>query len=142
MSHGKMTGAILELICLALVLSFALPIHASESILRSAQRNTEIAQSTGNRSHADRQSIGSDLSSQEVRQLVDLHNRIRADVGVGPVSWSNKLATYAQQWADRLASTGCELEHRPPAGEWKCLGAETILIAIEPRIELRICNLS
>jgi uncharacterized protein YkwD len=133
MSHGKMIGAILELICLALVLSFALPIHASESILRSAQRNTEIAQSTGNRSHADRQSIGSDLSSQEVRQLVDLHNRIRADVGVGPVSWSNKLATYAQQWADRLASTGCELEHRPPSGEWKQVYGENLFMGTAGR---------
>lgn len=126
--HTKMTRVIRVLICLTLVLSFAFPVPASESILQSVERNAEIAQRTGNKSPADRQSIGSGLSSQEVRQIVDMHNRIRADVGVGPVSWSNKLATYAQRWADRLASAGCGLQHRPPSGEWKQLYGENLFM--------------
>ncbi len=64
-------------------------------------------------------SIGSDLSAKEVRQLIRLHNQIRADVGVGPVAWSKKLALYAQKWADHLASTHCQLTHRPHSGRWK-----------------------
>jgi pathogenesis-related protein 1 len=128
MLHTKTTKVIRELICFTLVLSFALPVPATESILQPSERNAEIAQRTGNRSPADRQSIGSDLSSQEVRQVVDMHNRIRADVGVGPVSWSNKLAAYAQRWADRLASTHCALKHRPSSGEWKQLCGENLFM--------------
>jgi len=67
----------------------------------------------------DCSSTGSRLSSQEVQQLVSLHNKVRADVGVGPVTWSKKLAMYAQQWANHLASTNCSLQHRPPSGKWK-----------------------
>jgi pathogenesis-related protein 1 len=133
MLHAKMTKVIRELICITLVLSFALPVPASESILQSAQWNAEIAQRSENRSPADRQSIGSGLSSQEVRQIVDMHNRIRADVGVGPVTWSNKLAAYAQRWADRLASSVCGLEHRPPSGEWKLLYGENLFMGTVER---------
>jgi pathogenesis-related protein 1 len=64
-------------------------------------------------------SIGSDLSLQEVRQLIDLHNRVRADAGAGPLSWYRELAIYAQEWADHLASKGCKMEHRPHSGKWK-----------------------
>jgi pathogenesis-related protein 1 len=63
--------------------------------------------------------IGSRLSSQEVQQLLNLHNKVRADVGVGPVTWSKELAVYAQRWANHLASTNCSLQHRPPSGPWK-----------------------
>ena len=67
----------------------------------------------------DRSSIGSNLSLQEVQQLLRLHNKVRGDVGVGPVTWSKKLAIYAQEWANQLASTNCKLKHRPNSGKWK-----------------------
>jgi pathogenesis-related protein 1 len=40
------------------------------------------------------------------------HNEVRAAVGVGPLTWSNELGAYAQQWADQLAANGCQLAHR------------------------------
>jgi len=64
-------------------------------------------------------SIGSNLTVQQVQQLIRLHNEARADVGVMPVIWSKKLAIYAQEWADSLASMDCDLRHRPRSGKWK-----------------------
>jgi pathogenesis-related protein 1 len=64
-------------------------------------------------------SIGSNLTVQEVQQLIRLHNKARADVGVSPVVWSKKLSIYAQEWADNLASIDCNLKHRPHSGKWK-----------------------
>lgn len=62
---------------------------------------------------------GSPLSAQDARKMLDLHNRVRADVGVGPLRWSQELADYAQRWADHLAATRCGLEHRPRSGKWR-----------------------
>ncbi len=64
---------------------------------------------------AENVSSGSRIPLQESEEIVTLHNTIRAEVGVGPVRWSEKLAGYAQQWADHLASSRCEMEHRPRA---------------------------
>lgn len=53
-------------------------------------------------------------ADRETGKLVGLtaaHNRVRAGVGVAPLSWSNALADVAQRWADHLAARGCELEH-------------------------------
>jgi len=54
---------------------------------------------------------GSTLTRKEADGLVARHDRARRDVGVGPLKWSNKLATFAQQWADEIARTG-KFEHR------------------------------
>jgi pathogenesis-related protein 1 len=62
---------------------------------------------------------GSNLTVQELQQLIRLHNKARADVGVSPVIWSKKLSIYAQEWADNLASIDCDLRHRPRSGKWK-----------------------
>jgi hypothetical protein len=55
---------------------------------------------------------GSDVVGVEVPQIVAYHNKVRKEVGVGPVTWSRDIAKVAQEWADHLAETG-ELEHRP-----------------------------
>ena len=75
--------------------------------------------SYANSTMIDRTSIGSNVSLQEVRQLIRLHNNVRAEVTVAPLVWSKELASYAQEWANHLASTHCELKHRPPSGRWK-----------------------
>jgi pathogenesis-related protein 1 len=62
---------------------------------------------------------GSALTWAEVRTLLALHNQVRAEVGVPPLTWSPEVAAWAQAWADHLASQGCAFEHRPdnPYGE-------------------------
>lgn len=62
---------------------------------------------------------GSHLSDQQVRLILQLHNRARAEVRVAPLTWSADLASYAQQWADHLAANKCDIEHRPETGKFK-----------------------
>ncbi|WVZ61774.1 hypothetical protein U9M48_011594 [Paspalum notatum var. saurae] len=50
-------------------------------------------------------------------EFVSLHNAARAQVGVGSVSWDNKVAAYAQSYADARKSD-CALQHSTgPYGE-------------------------
>lgn len=55
----------------------------------------------------------------QYRDLVTVHNRYRKQLGLPPLKWSADLADYAQAWADRLKSRGCDMAHRPdnPHGE-------------------------
>ncbi|MBU1986994.1 MAG: SCP-like extracellular, partial [Proteobacteria bacterium] len=55
----------------------------------------------------DGRTSGSRFSLKEADHIVALHNTIRAEVGVGPLRWSEELAAYAQRWADHLASSRC-----------------------------------
>jgi pathogenesis-related protein 1 len=52
------------------------------------------------------------MKPADVRAILAHHNSVRADVGVGPLRWDDGLASYAQQWADQLAASGCRLRHR------------------------------
>ncbi|CAN6181134.1 unnamed protein product [Urochloa humidicola] len=49
------------------------------------------------------------------QDFVDLHNAARNDVGVGPVSWDDNVAAFAQSWADQRASD-CNLQHSSGSG--------------------------
>jgi len=69
--------------------------------------------------HVERRSVGSDLTPEEIRQLLASHNKARAKVGLGPLVWSDRLALYAHEWADHLASISRRMEHRPHSGRWK-----------------------
>jgi Cysteine-rich secretory protein family/Beta/Gamma crystallin len=40
------------------------------------------------------------------QEILNAHNRYRAEVGVPPLQWSDSLAADAQPWADYLASLG------------------------------------
>jgi pathogenesis-related protein 1 len=104
-SHGAITILIISVI----VLLYAGPPSAAPPASSDNAKATML----------DRKSIGSTLTAQEVEQLLQLHNKARAEVGVGPLSWSKNLATYAQKWAVHLALTKCGLEHRPDTGEWR-----------------------
>jgi pathogenesis-related protein 1 len=55
---------------------------------------------------------GSRFTQQEAVAMVNYHNQVRAEVGVGPVNWSPQIAQFAQQWADEIAKKG-KFEHRP-----------------------------
>ena len=63
--------------------------------------------------------VSSRLTAHEVRLLLKAHNTVRAGVGAPELVWSDKLALYAQEWAEHLASTRRRMEHRPHSGKWK-----------------------
>lgn len=56
--------------------------------------------------------LGSKMPAGDAQAITAYHNKVRADVGVGPLRWSPTLATYAQQWTDHLASASCRMVHR------------------------------
>ena len=57
------------------------------------------------------------VTAREADELVRYHNKVRDEVGVGPVKWSPALARFAQEWADEVARTG-KIGHRPGEGEF------------------------
>lgn len=79
-------------------------------------------------SDKDVASIGSRLTAAEVEKLLELHNKIRAEVGVERVTWSSQLAVYAQEWADHLSASGCDLMHRPDSGKWELKYGESLFM--------------
>jgi pathogenesis-related protein 1 len=54
------------------------------------------------------------LSAQDANAVTAQHNKARADVGVEPLRWSPAIAAYAQQWAEHLAVSDCQMSHRSP----------------------------
>jgi len=68
------------------------------------------------------------LERDEVKTLIAEHNRVRSDVGVGPVGWSDEIAHYSMAWAEHLAQSGCSMKHRPRSGKWKQQYGENIFI--------------
>lgn len=68
---------------------------------------------------------GSRVLQKDAQQALDFHNKVRADVGVTALQWSEELAAYAQAWADHLA-VNCKLEHRPNTGQWTQKHGENI----------------
>jgi pathogenesis-related protein 1 len=44
--------------------------------------------------------------------MLTAHNRVRAEVGLAPLVWSDRLAAYAQDWANSLLARK-QLFHRP-----------------------------
>ena len=55
---------------------------------------------------------GSRMSARDIQAITAYHDKVRADVGVGPMKWSPALAAYAQEWTDHLAATTCQMAHR------------------------------
>lgn len=54
---------------------------------------------------------GSNIKTTDANKLLNHHNKVRAEVGVGKLSWSTSLSSYAQSWADELASKKCKIKH-------------------------------
>lgn len=49
--------------------------------------------------------------------MLESHNRVRAAVGVAPLTWSSTMTGYAQEWATYLANqNNCQMQHRSVAG--------------------------
>lgn len=48
---------------------------------------------------------GSKVNAQQAQQILNYHNQKRKEVGTGPLTWSAKIAQYAQGRADTIART-------------------------------------
>jgi pathogenesis-related protein 1 len=68
------------------------------------------------RAPGGKQHSGGERSSSQ--EMVNAHNALRGRLKLPPLVWSDQLARYAQEWANRLAITG-QLSHRsnPVYGE-------------------------
>jgi len=66
-----------------------------------------------------------------LRGITSAHNVVRAsvDAGLDPLTWDANVAAFAQEWADELATRGCDLEHRPRSGEFAQRYGENIFWA-------------
>jgi len=58
-------------------------------------------------------------------EILNAHNQYRAEVNVPPLTWSDTLASHAQEWADHLASLGAVLQHSQGTGEGENLWGGT-----------------
>lgn len=83
--------------------------NAAESLL------ADLGLEGGNESFntGDNNNLSSNTNPVDrAQEFVDRHNYWRRNVGITQdVTWSDDLAAYAQEWADKLAS-GCDFEHR------------------------------
>lgn len=64
------------------------------------------------------------LTTAEAQAMVDAHNAVRAQVGVGPVAWDATLADFAQRYVATLARS-CALRHSAGSGYGENLAAWT-----------------
>jgi len=79
---------------------------------QQSNQNQEFTQTLSSTSSAPSSSTSyTRFSLGEINQLIDLHNEVRADVGVGTVAWSNTVASTAQSWANQLGQRGCDMQH-------------------------------
>ena len=80
------------------------------------------------------ENTSSQIDRKQAESALQFHNKVRKEVGVGPLEWSSQLASFAQAWANNLASSGCKLKHRPPSGKWGQQFGENIFFASDSRV--------
>ncbi len=69
-------------------------------------------------SQTNNDTTGSIISLSNAKKILNHHNDVRKEIGVGKIIWNKQLARYAQQWANYLAdSNHCQLKHRVAPGE-------------------------
>ncbi|HFC91510.1 MAG TPA: SCP-like extracellular [Leucothrix mucor] len=85
--------------------------------------------------YANTGSLVSNVVPALFRGTLTSHNSVRARLGLKPLYWSNKLARYAQQWANHQAkSQNCAMQHRPHyAGPFKQIYGENLFWASPKR---------
>lgn len=76
----------------------------------------ELMSNSTSRSTAEAETLVAQSSMAE--EILEAHNKYRAEVNVAPLTWSNTLASNAQEWANHLASLGGNtLQHSSNTGE-------------------------
>ena len=64
--------------------------------------------------HISYQQLSDQSEPQQFAGIIASHNKVRQKLNQHPLSWSDSLANYAQQWVNRLAETeNCSMLHRP-----------------------------
>ena len=53
------------------------------------------------------------VTEEEKQMIIARHNFWRADVGLGPLEWSDEMAILANDWALKLKEQKCAFKHRP-----------------------------
>jgi len=51
-------------------------------------------------------------ASAEIEEMIERHNHWRNKLGLPALVWSDALANFAQEWANKLAANGCKMKHR------------------------------
>jgi hypothetical protein len=89
----------------------------------------EIADTTALVEDPKQEITTADISNNDMaKAMVERHNYWRSSLGIRPVTWSDELAKYAQEWANELAKRGCAFEHRPYDGKWEQRYGENIFM--------------
>ncbi|KAF0908319.1 hypothetical protein E2562_024733 [Oryza meyeriana var. granulata] len=57
------------------------------------------------------------MAQNSPQDYVDPHNAARADVGVGPVTWDDAVAAYAESYAEQRRGD-CQLQHSDSGGKY------------------------
>ena len=92
--------------------------------------NTDSQQPAPHEHHTERPIS----NEQRFARTLDAHNKVRTAHNLPPLTWSDKLANYAQQWANRSAKVrNCGMKHRPQQGRYKQEHGENLWWA-SPRV--------
>jgi hypothetical protein len=96
----------------------------------------------------------SSARSSVAREMLGVHNAVRARVGMAPLAWSARLAARSQDWADTLQARR-QLVHRPnstngenlfeitgataPPPRWSTRGPRNLGTMTTPRTDVAAC---
>lgn len=66
----------------------------------------------------DTTKTGSKVSEKDAASILDHHNKVRATLGIPPLTWNSEISNYAQEWANYLVEKNKnEIAHRSWLGK-------------------------
>jgi hypothetical protein len=100
-----MMGTVFGLITVGAISTASMALNPGELMSNSTSRSTAEAETLV-------------AQSSMAQEILEAHNKYRAEVNVAPLVWSNTLASNAQEWANYLVSLGGNtLQHSSNTGE-------------------------
>ena len=103
--------------CAFVVCASLVPIRKQVSNLTNEQKTTQII-STVVSTEISKNVVLGDAEPADMVGITARHNFWRAQLGIAPLTWSNELAAFAQEWANELKRRGMKMEHRPRTGKF------------------------
>jgi hypothetical protein len=101
------TGTVFGLMTIGALSTSSMVLDRGEAISNGASSHSSTSQA---------EILVAQRSMEE--EILEAHNKYRAEVNVAPLTWSDTLASNAQEWANYLASLGGNtLQHSPNSGE-------------------------